>query len=156
MPPRTPAAVVAANRPHVSLTGTIGHPPKVEFLPVSDVFRRAYRLWPAVVGGAFAIGLLGAKVGYGDFEDFSFWYAVTRTVGGLLSAALAAWLVYCFLDSVSRSDPKNRGGSEQAPGEVFITVFVLVYLCLTFGGYFSPVPQDEGNEDEMEYSEPWE
>jgi hypothetical protein len=35
-----------------------------------------------------------------------------------------------------------------------ITVFVLIYLCMAFGGFFSPVPQDEG--PGMDYSEPWE
>ena len=127
-------------RPHVSVTGTIGQPPTVDFLSVFEVFRRACRLWPAVVGGAFAIGLLGSKVGDGDFENFSLWHAANRTVSSLLIAALCAWLVYCFLDVVALSDPKNTGVQVQAPGEIFILVFVLIYLCLAFGGYFTPVP----------------
>ncbi len=144
----------AGIRPHASLTGTIGQPPKVEFLPVSGVFRRAWRLWPAVVGGAFAIGLLGAKIGDGDFEDFSLWHAITRTFSASFIAALGAWLAYCFMDVVCRSDPMNKGETEQAPSEMFVTVFVLIYLCMAFSGYFSPVPQDEGRE--VEYLEPWE
>jgi hypothetical protein len=35
-----------------------------------------------------------------------------------------------------------------------IVLFVLIYLCMAFGGYFLPVPQDEGSG--MDYSEPWE
>jgi hypothetical protein len=33
-------------------------------------------------------------------------------------------------------------------------MFVLIYLCMAFGGYSSPVPQDEG--PRMDYSELWE
>jgi hypothetical protein len=144
----------AGNRPHVSLTGTIGQPPKVDFLPIMDVFRRVGRLWPAIIGVAFAIGLLGAKSGDGDFEDFSLLHTIGQTIYALFGAAIVAWMIYYILDCVSRSGTKEQGRSEQAPGELFVTVFALIYLCMAFGGYFSPVPEDEGRYDD--YSEPWE
>lgn len=133
----------AGNRPHVSLTGTIGQLPKVNFLPVFEVFRHACRLWPAIIGGAFAIGLLGAKIGDGDFADFSLIHTIGQTVGGLLGATFGAWLVFYTLDAVSRSGTREQGRSEQAPGELFVTVFVLIYLCMAFGGFFTPEPTED-------------
>lgn len=144
----------AGSRPHVSLTGTIGQPPKVDFLPFMEIPRRVGRLWPAVVGGAFAIALLGAKIGDGDFEDFSLLYTINRTIFGFFGAAIGAWMVFLFVDYVSGIGTKKQGWKGQAPGELFITLLILIYLCMAFSGYFTPMPQDEGRESE--YFEWWE
>jgi hypothetical protein len=145
-----------ALEPGMKITGTDGHPPKVDFLPIMEVFRHVGRLWPAIIGGAFVIGLLAAKIGDGDFENFSLLLTISLTIGVLLGATFGAWIVFCILYVVSRSGTKEQGRARQAPGELFVTVFVLIYLCMAFGGFFSPMPEDYADEHEMDYSEPWE
>ncbi len=115
----------------------------MDVLSVDEVFRHTVRLWPTIVGGAFVIGLLGAKVGDGDFEDFSLIHTIGQTIGGLFVATFGAWIVFWFVDAVSRNGTAEQGGADQAPGELFVTVFVLIYLSMAFGGFFTPEPAED-------------
>ena len=61
----------------------------------------------------------------------------------LIVATFGAWIVFWFVDAVSRNGTAEQGGAEQAPGELFVTVFVLIYLCMAFGGHFTPEPTED-------------
>ncbi len=130
----------AGNRSHVPLTRTVGQPPGFPFMSVDDLWGHALRLWPAVLGGAFAIALLGTQVGDGEFEDIRLGALVFETVQALLAALVAAWLIYCFTDATSNQGVVERARRRQVPGEFFLTVFLFILLSLAFGGFFTPEP----------------
>lgn len=130
----------AGNRPHVSLTQTLGQPPGFPFMSVDDLFRHGLRAWPAILGGAFAIALLGTQIGDGKFEDIRLGALVFETVQALLATLVAAWLIYCFTDATSNQGVAEGARRRQVPGEFFLTVFLFILLSLAFGGFFTPEP----------------
>ena len=143
------------NRPYFSLTQTVGQPPVFPFTPVSEMFRDAARVWPAVLGGAFAIGLLGTMIGDGEFEDISLGrLLVMQMPVALAGACLGAYYICNFAESVANKDVDEYARRRQVPGVFFITAFLLIYLSFAFGGYFAPEPQDD--EHGREYLERWE
>lgn len=130
----------AGNRSHASLTRTVGQAPGFPFLSVDDLVLHALRLWPAVLGGAFAIALLGTQIGDGKFEDISLAALVLETMQALLAALISAWLIYCFTDATSNSGVAEGARRQQVPGEFFLTLFLCFLLSLAFGGFFTPEP----------------
>ncbi len=126
--------------PHFSLTRVVGQPPAFPFMTLADVFRHARRLWPAILGGTFAIALLGTKVGGGEFEDISLGDLLGQTLSALLAALFLAWALYSLVRAISNQGVAYKTQREQVPGEIFITVFLLILISLAFGGFFAPKP----------------
>lgn len=133
----------AGERPHFPLNQTAGDPPGFPFLTLTGLFNHAKRLWPAILGGTFVLALLGTRVGESELEDFSLGTVLGQTFSALFIALMVSCLVYVLMDHSSNAGVQDSVKRAQVPGEVPITVFALVLICLTFGGYFTPKPAED-------------
>lgn len=130
----------AGRRPYVSLTRTVGRAPEFPSMGFDDIGRHIRRFWPVILGGAFVLGLLGTQIGDGNFEDISITEVAAKTVEVLMGSALLAGMIYVFAGAVSNQGIPNRRGYNEVPGEFLITVFLVILLAFTFGGFFTPEP----------------
>ncbi len=131
-------------RPAFSLTRTIGQPPEFPFMGFNDTCRQLAKLWPAIAGGAFVIGLLGTQIGGGKFEDIHLGYLVLMQMPIALGASLfIAVMIYQFMGAVANKDVAETARREQVPGEFSITVIALIYIAFALGGHFTAVPEEE-------------
>jgi hypothetical protein len=137
----------AGNRPHHSLTKTVGEPPDFPFLTLFGTFQLGRRNWPALLGGTFVLALLGTQIGDGDFEDINLGNLIMQTISALMTALFAAWIIYAIANASANSGVAEKAKREQAPGDVFIIPFILVLIFLAFGGYFTPSPPYDGPDD---------
>lgn len=78
---------------------------------------------------------------------------IGQTIFGLAGATIGAWMISAMAEAFARIGGRDEHRAEQASGEMLITLFVLIYLCMAFSGYFTSIPEDE--RQEMEYLEPW-
>jgi len=130
----------AGRRPHFSLTRSLGEPPGFAFMSFNDVGALIRRLWPAILGGSFVLGLLGSQIGGGNFEDFSLFDVAYKTVGALVVAALLAIALTSAFESIASKGNPSTMRTVQVPGEIIITAFLLIFLSAVFRGFFIPEP----------------
>jgi len=133
----------AGNRPHVSLTRTVGQAPEFPFMGFNDVISHIGRFWPVILGGAFVLGLLGTQIGDGEFGDINLAEVIYKTFAVLVCSAFLAVMVFSFTESRTNTGVAGEAQTNQVPGQFLITVFLLILLSFVFGGLFTPEPTED-------------
>lgn len=63
-----------------------------------------------------------------------------QTLAAMLAALFLAWAINYLLGIFSNQGVAVKNRREQVPGKIFLIVFLLILVSLTFGAFFTPEP----------------
>jgi len=86
---------------------------------------------------------IGTQIGGGKFEDISLPDVAYNTAIALFGSAFLTFMLMAFFESRANNGTPSTMPAARVPGELIITIFLLIYLSTVFRGFFTPVPEEE-------------